>query len=136
MILHCKHCLDLLVSLLSLVLPNARSPLRTNFSFVFRQEMKLPNVFCYLASQSQDNKKKKKMAVPTSMVSHLNRLGTKIPGLLSEYTIQCCQKYPKSLLSERKKSIYLEAEGSSTLHHHCRDPGREKSHSLDIARLC
>lgn len=135
MILRCKHCLDLLVSLLSLVLPNARSPLRTNFSFVFRQEMKLPNVFAIWLARAKITKKKK-MAVPTRMVSHLNRLGTKIPGLLSEYTIQCCQKYPKSLCLREKKSIYLEAEGSSTLHHHCRDPGREKSHSLDIARLC
>lgn len=131
--LRCKHCLSLLVSLFFLVLPNACSPLRTNFSFVFRQETKWPNVFAIRLARAKITKK---MAVPTCKVSHLNRLGTKIPGLLSEYTIQCWQKYPKSLCLRAKKIISLEAEGSSTLHHHCQDPGREKSYSLAIARLC
>lgn len=58
MILRCKHCLDLLVSLLSLVLPNAHSPLRTNFSFVFRQETKLPNVFAIWLARAKITKKK------------------------------------------------------------------------------
>lgn len=101
--LRCKHCLSLLVSLFSFVLPNACSPLRTNFSFVFRQETKWPNVFAIRLARAKITKK---MAVPTCMVSHLNRLGTKIPGLLSEYTIQCWQKYPKSLCLRAKKKSF------------------------------
>lgn len=107
MILRCKHCLDLLVSLLSLVLPNARSPLRTNFSFVFRQEMKLPNVFCYLASQSQDNNNNKKNGCPHMHGFSFEQVGHQNTRLTQWVHYSVLPKIPQKSFVWEKKNPFI-----------------------------
>lgn len=101
MILRCKHCLDLLVSLLSLVLPNAHSPLRTNFSFVFRQEMKLPNVFAIWLARAKITKKKN--GCPHKHGFSFEQVGHQNTRLTQWVHYSVLPKIPQKSLSERKK---------------------------------